>query len=201
MQFPMTKRTKTYILIGFFFVFCVHTFLWFNFGKDKLFSQAIAQLEKSDNFKNSVKVNSFVRSGGQFVLCSNLLIPPTFEFLQSPTLLLNSETCSKTDTLYVLSENSLWQEKKLLENGDTLITDGGGIIVLHAIEKGKELFSAQTEIGFHLYGSDYYAMCAENRIWILNRWYSIKDESEGIGEIQGCLIEPPPTLPQNSQNL
>ena len=198
MQFPMTKRTKTYILIGLFFVFCFHTFLWFSFGENKLFSQSISQLEVSDLFKDSEKVRSSLSGGVEFVLCSNLPIPDEFKFLESPTLLLNSETCSKTDTLHVLSENSLWQEKTLLENGDTLITDGGGIIVLYAIEKEKELFSAQTEIGFHLYGSDYYAKCLENRIWILNKWYSIKNESEGIGEIQDCPIEPPPTLPQNS---
>lgn len=196
----MTKRTKAFILVGFIFVFCIHTILWFSFGEYKLFKQAIAQLEISDIFKNSEKVRASLSRGEKFVLCSNLSITPDFKFLQSPTLLLDSETCSKTDTLHILSENSLWQEKTLLENGDTLITEGGGIIVLYAIEKENELFSAHTEIGFHLYGSDYYAMCVENRIWILNRWYSTKNESEGIGEIQGCPIEPPTTLPQNYQN-
>ena len=198
MQFTMTKKSKTYTLVGVILVFCIHSLLWISFGENKLFSQAISQIEVSDLFKNPEKVRLSVSNGGEFVLCSNLPIPASFKFLDSPTLLLNSETCSKTDTLHVLSENSLWQEKTLLENGDTLITDGGGIVVLYAIVSNKELFSTQTEIGFHLYGSDYYAKCEENRIWILNRWYSIKNESEGIGEIQGCPIEPPPTLPQNS---
>lgn len=200
MQFPMTKKSRTYTLVGFILVICTHSFLWFSFGENKLFSQSISQLEVSDLFKDSEKVKSSLSSGGEFVLCSNLPIPDEFKFLDSPTLLLNSETCSKTDTLLVLSENSLWQEKTLLENGDTLITDGGGIIVLYAIEKRKELFSAQTEIGFHLHGSDYYALCEEKRIWVLNRWYSIRNKHGGIGELKGCPLDPPPTLPQNSEN-
>lgn len=198
MQLPVTKRTKTYILIGFIFVFTIHTLLWFSYSEDKLFNQAIGQLELSDNFKSSDKINRFVSNDGQFVLCSNLQVPPSFELLQNPTLLLDSETCSKTDTLHILSLNSLQEEKPFVYNGDTLMTTGGGIIVFYAIKKETELFSAQTEIGFHLFGSDYYATCQEKRIWILNRWYSIRNESEGIGELQGCPIEPPPSLPQNS---
>ncbi len=198
MQFSMNKRSKTYILIGFILVFCIHTFWWFSFSENKLFNQAIGQLEVSDKFVNTEKVNNFISSGGQFVLCSNLPVPSTFEFLQNPTLILNSETCSKTDTLHALSENSFWQEKQLMQNGDTLITEGGGITVLYALKNETNLFSTNSEIGFHLYGSDYFAMCQEKRIWLLNRWFSIRNESRGVGEINGCPIEAPPTIPKNS---